>query len=250
MIELVVKGVKNPRKAPAFIRAKLSRNWYRFRRWLIFQIASDHITAYRRWMRFRIDNEGVMAAVGGMEQEIGSLQFEFLKDQGLQPSSRLLDLGCGSFRGGQFFIDYLDAGNYVGMDVSKEIITEGKERLDDELLEAKRPTFLVNDDLQLDEISDRPPFDFMLAQSVLTHLPREKISELFANLHKAIGEKGVFYATFFKKPDFAPDSPKDFAYTMDEMTTLGKQHELAIELLPIEEYPHPRDQRMMKIQIA
>lgn len=38
--------------------------------------------------------------VGGMWDEIGTLQFVFLRDHGLEPSQRLLDVGCGALRGG------------------------------------------------------------------------------------------------------------------------------------------------------
>jgi hypothetical protein len=38
--------------------------------------------------------------VGGMWEEIGKLQFDFLVQQGLKPSHCFLDIGCGSFRGG------------------------------------------------------------------------------------------------------------------------------------------------------
>ena len=37
-------------------------------------------------------------SVGGMWDEIGCLQFEFLKKQGLLPEHKFLDVGCGSLR--------------------------------------------------------------------------------------------------------------------------------------------------------
>lgn len=39
-------------------------------------------------------------AVGGMWDEIGKLQFEFMVKQGLKPHHKFLDIGCGSLRGG------------------------------------------------------------------------------------------------------------------------------------------------------
>jgi len=53
-------------------------------------------------------------AVGGLWREIGQLQFRLMVDEGLTPRHRLLDVGCGSMRGGVHFIRHLDAGHYVG----------------------------------------------------------------------------------------------------------------------------------------
>ena len=56
--------------------------------------------------------------VGGMWDEIGTLQFEFLQGRGLQPDDLLLDVGCGSLRGGVRFVEYLNPSRYFGIDIS------------------------------------------------------------------------------------------------------------------------------------
>ena len=58
------------------------------------------------------------AAVGGRWEEIGRLQFDFLVRQGLMPEHFFLDVGCGSWRGGVHFVDYLLSHRYFGVDVS------------------------------------------------------------------------------------------------------------------------------------
>jgi hypothetical protein len=58
-------------------------------------------------------------AVGGLWDEIGRLQFDYFVSQGLVPHHRLLDLGCGSLRGGVHFIAYLDPDRYSGVDRSR-----------------------------------------------------------------------------------------------------------------------------------
>ena len=50
--------------------------------------------------------------VGGMWDEIGALQLEFLQGRGLQPDDLLLDVGCGSLRGGVKFVEYLNPVRY------------------------------------------------------------------------------------------------------------------------------------------
>ncbi|MGV8813791.1 MAG: hypothetical protein ACOH2D_06735 [Gelidibacter sp.] len=44
-------------------------------------------------------------------------QFQFLLDQGLQKTDKLMGIGCGTLRGGIPMIQYLNTGNYYGMDV-------------------------------------------------------------------------------------------------------------------------------------
>ena len=48
------------------------------------------------------------AFIGGIWDTHGERQLEYLKRTGFQPHHRLLDIGCGPFRAGRHFIDYLD----------------------------------------------------------------------------------------------------------------------------------------------
>ena len=68
-------------------------------------------------------------AVGGLWEEMGRLQFDFLVEQGLQPHHKFLDIGCGSMRGGRHFIAHLDPGNYFGVDREAKLLSSGKTEL-------------------------------------------------------------------------------------------------------------------------
>jgi len=63
--------------------------------------------------------------IGGMWNEIGTLQFEYLKSKGLKPAHKLLDVGCGSLRGGVHFVSYLNSHNYYGFDLNASLIEAG-----------------------------------------------------------------------------------------------------------------------------
>ena len=47
--------------------------------------------------------------IGGLWDEIGQLQFDYLRENGLTPQSRLLDIGCGSLRLGAKAVAYLES---------------------------------------------------------------------------------------------------------------------------------------------
>ena len=68
---------------------------------------------------------GHRAYVGGLWEEIGQLQFDFLVEQGLRPSHCFLDIACGSLRGGVHFIRYLEPGHYLGLDREPKLIELG-----------------------------------------------------------------------------------------------------------------------------
>jgi hypothetical protein len=76
--------------------------------------------------------------VGGLWSEIGQLQFEFLRRNGLLPVHKLLDAGCGALRCGIPIIKYLNPGNYYGLDINESLIAAGKHELEQEGLTGKR----------------------------------------------------------------------------------------------------------------
>src|SRR5271155_5374682 len=65
--------------------------------------------------------------IGGLWDELGQLQFDFMVREGLKPHHKLLDIGCGSLRGGIHFISYLDVGNYIEIDPNVSLLDAGYE---------------------------------------------------------------------------------------------------------------------------
>ena len=92
----------------------------------------DHVSYYRAVMKSDTarSREG---AVGSNTHEswlkIGQMQFDYLVEHGLKPGDRMLEIGCGNLRAGRLFIDYLDAGNYYGMDISPDILLAAQQTL-------------------------------------------------------------------------------------------------------------------------
>ncbi|MFM8971040.1 MAG: SAM-dependent methyltransferase, partial [Actinomycetota bacterium] len=136
--------------------------------------------------------------VGGLWEEMGNHQFDFLVAQGLEPDDRLLDVGCGVLRGGRHFVRYLDAGNYCGIDIAAEMIDGAEQQLVEDGLADKRARLRVTEEFDVDF---GRPFDYAIAQSVFTHLPMNSIYRALANVSANLDEGGVFYATFFRGPD-------------------------------------------------
>ena len=69
-------------------------------------------------------------AIGGRWEEIGQLRLDFLRERGLQPQHHLLDVGCGSLRGGVRFILYLETGHYSGLDRNDRLLDVGRTEIE------------------------------------------------------------------------------------------------------------------------
>lgn len=224
------------------------RNWVRERsmrlRHRVYRaVETDHAAAYRRLMAYRVRAHGADHAVGHYQADMGMWQFHLLLDRfGVERDERVLDLGCGSLRAGRYLIPYLDAGNYVGMDVSPDVLDAGRERLFDDIVARKDPRFVVNDDLRLDEL--REPVDLIWAQSLLTHLPEEDVRELFAALPGALADDGRAVMTFF--PD-ARESAKDFGHSPQTLRKLAAENSLEAECIPDDDLTHPKGQRFLRL---
>lgn len=193
--------------------------------------------------------------VGGMWEEIGALQFEFLVAQGLLPGHRLLDVGCGALRGGVHFVRYLDEGNYHGLDLNASLIEAGKSELAQSGLSGRRPNLLVNDRFEAGRFG--VSFDYAVAVSVFTHLYANHVVRCLVEVGRTLKPDGKLFATFFEAPSPAHleqiehdpggivtnfDSDP-FHYSFHEMVRLAEAAGVSVNY--IGDWGHPRAQKML-----
>lgn len=193
--------------------------------------------------------------VGNLWEEVGKLQFDFLRDKGLEPQHRFLDIGCGSLRGGLRFIPYLEPGHYYGIDQSQELMDAGVGELGQESFQRQRPTLVQMEDFGFERLGET--FDYALAQSVFTHLPLNVIARCLVNVERVLESGGVFFATFFENPggkhSLEPVEQGDgvishydrdpFHYTVEAFEWVCDGLDLEVEY--IGDWGHPRNQYML-----
>lgn len=208
------------------------------------------------------DPDWYKAFIGGMWDEMGEFQFEFLKNQGLKPVHYLLDVGCGSLRGGVHFIKYLEKEHYYGYDLREDLITAANRIIKEENLEKSSPQLatITNFDATIFE----QKFDYAVAWSVFTHLSLNKITLCLGQMQKVLSENGKFYATFFEcdklfspgeivqykgdngdvisRPDNDP-----YHYTLEAFEWISSK--LGLEVKKISDFPHPRNQKMLEFSL-
>jgi len=185
--------------------------------------------------------------VGGKWEEIGKLQFDFLVSQGLKSDNIFLDIGCGALRGGKKFIEYLNKGNYLGIDKEEELINTGIEKvLGEELYKEKKPEFVISDSFEFSKFLKKP--EYSLALSLFTHLVPNDIITCLKNLRSFVNQGHQFFATFFegdsKKNPQKSHSLDHFDYSKEEMKEFGE--ETGWGAIYIGDWNHPREQKMIK----
>jgi hypothetical protein len=114
--------------------------------------------------------------------------------------------------------------------------------------EEKQPVFVVDDKFSFDRFGVEP--DFVMAQSLFTHLTEAHIIQCLRKLRKVIAPGGEVYATFFE-PDHPNQvnpkhshSTKCFWYSRAQMDAFG--HASGFQSDYIGNWSHPRGQLMMR----
>lgn len=130
-------------------------------------------------------------SVGGAFDEVGRLELEVLKREGLKPTDTLVDLGCGAGRLAAHVIPFLKGGRYVGIDISESMLEEAenlvRERVPNPPCEvewAKQTT----PDYPLEEAS----VDIVCAFSVFTHMEHEDNYRYLKEALRIVRPGGMF----------------------------------------------------------
>lgn len=185
--------------------------------------------------------------VGGLWEQVGTLQFEYIKSQGLKPQDNMLDIGCGCLRGGRHFIRYLDKGKYYGIDKQTELLEAGKNEIGAEVLVNKQPVLVQSDSFDFSVVVSPPRF--AVAQSVFTHLNPSDIILCLRNLRDVSDADTQFFCTFFEAEKkvlnmFNSHSSRKFDYTINQMEGFAKKSGWKMEY--VGDWGHPREQMMTR----
>ena len=163
--------------------------------------------------------------VGGLWDEIGELQYNFLIGRGLLPEHYLIDVACGSLRLGVKAIPYLDSGHYLGIEKEQALLDAGVEmELGRETCLQKCPVLLQSAGFEFEKFGMKG--NYAIAQSLFTHLTPELVERCFARLFPALVPGGKFYATYnlndgsYRNPA-KPHDHACFSYTEARICAFG-----------------------------
>lgn len=207
--------------------------------------------------------DGHRNIIGGLWKEMGIRQRDYLLANGLKPTDKLIDIGCGSLRAGVVLVPVLDPGNYYGIDYLEVLIEKGYECEIRPLgLEARLPRANLAEERAFSIPFEGVIFDVALAQSVFTHLPLNHLRLCLARLRPRLRLDGVFHCTVFVAPDEHPvDQPMRHP-PFDEIETFSWQDPFHVwrrdiefamtglgwRLEAVEDWDHPRGQKMARFR--
>lgn len=149
--------------------------------------SSRYETLYDAYAR----SEASDAAIGGGPFELfGRLELAALVQEGLKPTDTLVDFGCGIGRLAAHAIPYLAGGQYIGTDISAEMLARAERRLGDPSLHRCRVTWVHQrtDAFPLEGAS----VDMITAFSVFTHMEHEDTYRYLRDARRVVRPGGRF----------------------------------------------------------
>lgn len=159
------------------------------------------------------------------------LQMALLSSLALEETDRVLDFGCGSLRLGRCLIPFLHKGGYCGLDPNAWLMEEGLDRESGrDICDVKAPRFDTNADFDCTVFGER--FDFIVAQSIITHAGPDQTDRLFATAAQALKSDGMIVLSYIKaKPDGSVPEPgwsypANIAYPEDWLIETARRHGL------------------------
>ena len=181
---------------------------------------------------------------------LAAMQFNLLTTLGLREDHYLLDVGCGSLRGGRLFIPYLLPGRYYGIEPDRALLEEGLEReLGRDILTVKEPTFEHRDDFKLSVFGQE--FDFILAQSIFSHATAAQVHTCLREAAQVLRPDGTMAATFYQgEENYDGDTwvyPGRVFYRLDFMQQAAEEVGLRVERI---DWPHPNLQNWLRFSHA
>jgi ubiquinone/menaquinone biosynthesis C-methylase UbiE len=151
----------------------------------------DYRAAYRR-ADLQRDYWSIVGPASRAEFEaLGRGKRQVLIDLGLMPSSRVLDVGCGTGQLTEALLDYLGpGGRYCGTDIAPEAITFCRRRFD-----RRNFVFLLSEMTRLPIAEES--FDFVYFGSVFTHLYPREVRDLLFDVKRLLATDGQVIGDVF-----------------------------------------------------
>ena len=139
------------------------------------------------------------------------LQMSLLSALAIEETDKVLDFGCGSLRLGRSLIPFLHTGNYYGIDPNGWLMEEGfKYETGNDLRTVKHPK--LSEDAAFDCGVFNERFDFIMAQSIITHAGADNTRKLIETAGRALVDDGIFVLSYLKGDEDTELTTKPWTY--------------------------------------
>jgi SAM-dependent methyltransferase len=216
----VGRALKQPQRIAPYARRAL-------RNWRLKRSSRNFSEFYRQVMADTASSADPNRAIGSFTTEhwleVGEMQFDYLIKHGLRPDHRLLDIGCGNLRAGWRLIEYLEPGNYVGVDLSPEILFAAQQVVVKYELQAKRPYLQVIDGTSLAFLPSAA-FERVHAHSVFSHTPLDVFERYVEQVRDLLAPGGFFDFTFLEGAREHNFLAEDFRFPADTLLDAAQRN--------------------------
>lgn len=140
----------------------------------------------------RSENADATGYVATIPEE-GLAQLEILKSLGCRPHHRVLEIGCGALVAGFPIMQYLDRGNYFGIEPNEWLtISSLKIPVVAQVATEKAPLFCPRVDFRSEPATK---FDFIISHSILSHASNSQLDEFLIAATSQLADGGVIAAS-------------------------------------------------------
>ena len=135
-------------------------------------------------------------------EQAGREQLISLLNEGMNPESKIVEVGCGCLRIAYWLVRFLDPGCYYGIEPARLRVEYGLQYLFNAgEVQLKRPRFDFNP--RFDTSVFGAQFDFFLARSIWTHASKLQIVATLESFIRDSKDTGVFLVSYL--PARIPD---------------------------------------------
>jgi SAM-dependent methyltransferase len=198
-------------------------------------------------IKFKLEHDNVVSNIShnsyvGTDSFDGLVQFSILKSYGMCPNSLVLEIGCGALNAAIPIIDFLDVGNYTGIDPNEYLrfdVLKNHENLK-LLVDTKESKFLSVDDF--DPRVDFK-FDYIYGHSILSHTSDKQFTKCVSVLKEYMHKDSIALMSFrlVGSPGYAYKQDHDYTewqypgvsfFTESFIDYVCDRHKLAWRLAP------------------
>ncbi len=151
---------------------------------------------------FTLENQGLRVGRPEVWHPVQSETFAFCIQEGLQPDSRVLDLGSGLFRVGKPILAYLEGATYWGIEPEKDLVVAGSKHVLSKSEREKVVAVAIRSDFRLSAIGQT--FDFVIARSIWSHAARWQIRRCLDEFKLCAAPGAKFLASYYKANPWNP----------------------------------------------
>ncbi len=161
---------------------------------VVAQPESTERVSYEHLYEAHAQAEGDDGVGNGDYDVVGEIEFDILRSEGLEPTSTLLDFGCGNGRLAIHVVPYLANGNYIGTDIAPTFLVHAARRIAAATGAAAGSSDqcsvrLVHQPDEHFDIADEV-VDVACAFSVFTHMEHEDMFRYLVQLRRVVRSGG------------------------------------------------------------